>query len=592
MAWSTFALVALAFAYAIAPYALLTLAFVVGGHAGPPGRRIYRSLILGVAGFCLLASLTTVFGFTTYRWLHAGLTLAGVAAVAWRWAGKRGAERTRLSAPDRVLVSIVVLALVVRLVPLLLAGETFGGNDARFHNILARKIVVEDGLSATWSPIAEVPVVYPRGVHVLCAFIAKTANVPVHSAFNGLFPIIGALTVGMIYLLGRAVFRSRRAGLFAAAVYAFLPGWGSLDYFRWGGLPNAVGMLLLCAVLAAVLRGTEQEPESLGAALRRPWALGGGLALAAVSVVHHHSFLVTLIVLVFALIFATPDLRRAIAATGIAGTVLALPLLPTRYFAFLGDIGSTSVFVFREPPLAVWDCIRALNPAFVLIFVVAVIVTRRMQWGTGHVLVLSWFTALLAAFVFLEYVYRAGSLVVTGGADLFTSFTPSRMATDLAYPMSVLCGGLVLAPAWARRPRLATAVVAILAVGTCGYIVFSQRNVGAASYLREAGIWIRQNTPQDSLVVGQLPHLAYFSWRESSHPPLPASEPRNHPALAWKRDLKGLPAWTRWAERSDRPVYLVAPSHVSIPSHPPVVYENPAVAVYEIHRAERAGGRP
>jgi hypothetical protein len=380
--------------------------------------------------------------------------------------------------------------------------------------------------------------------------------------------------------------------LFAAAVYAFLPGWGSLDYFRWGGLPNAVGMLLLCAVLAAVLRGTEQEPDSLGAALRRPWAFGGGLALAAVSVVHHHSFLVALIVLAFGLVFATPELRRAIAATGMAGAVFALPLLPTRYFAFLGDVGTTSVFVFREPPLALWDCIRALNPAFVLIFVAAVIATRKMKWGAGHVLVLAWFTALLASFVFLEYVYRAGSLAVTGGADFFTSFTPSRMATDLAYPMSVLCGGLVLAPAWSRRPRIAVALVTVLAIGTCGYIVIAQRSIGAHAHLRDAGIWIRQNTPEDSLVVGQLPHLAYFSWRESSHPPLPASEPRNHPALAWKRELEGLPAWTRWAEGSDRPVYLVAPSHVSLPPHLPVLYENPAVSVYEIRGAEQASRRP
>ena len=52
-------------------------------------------------------------------------------------------------------------------------------------------------------------------------------------------------------------------------------------------------------------------------------------------------FLVALIVLAFGLIFATPELRRAIAATGMAGAVLALPLLPTRYFAFLGEVGTT-----------------------------------------------------------------------------------------------------------------------------------------------------------------------------------------------------------------------------------------------------------
>jgi len=584
----TIAKVAVSLGYAVLPYLVIHLAIADRDHPRSVAGRLVLGTVVGLGGVVAAATLTSAVSFPAYLRLHAAAGVAGIACLVWSWTRSSRRWSTPLARRvDLTVLAIVVVAAGVRAAPLLLGGETLGGNDARFHNVLSQKILVEGKLGETWSPIASVPVVYTRGVHVLCAFIAAVSGVSVHEAFNALFPLIGALNVAVVYGIGVALFDSRGAGRLSAAAYAFLPAWGSLDYFRWGGLPNAVGMLLLCAVVWILVLQARTAPD--GGLLRQlgtRWAWVGAFLVAATALVHHHSFLVTAIVLCFGVSFAaSPGMRAVTLAVGAGGAILASPVLLTSYAAHLGRAGTTSVFQFREPSLTLWDCFVALNPVFVILFAGALATVRRVGWDARRILVLSWFAALLSTFVFFEYVYRAASLLLTAGRDMFTGFTPSRMATDLAYPMAVLCGAAALSDTWRRRRRGATAILVLACAATCTYAIVHQRGIGVYPTIRDAGRWIRENTPPDSLVVGQLPHLEYSAWRECSHPALPASEPRNDPSLAWKRNMRGPAAWREWSLETGREVYFVVPNRVP----PPPLYRAYANSDVTIYRVSESG---
>ena len=214
------------------------------------------------------------------------------------------------------------------------------------------------------------------------------------------------------------------------------------------------------------------------------------------------------------------------------------------------------MFVFRERVIYLWTCFSEMNLLFVVVFMCAMFTARNAVWTSRQLMVLAWFTCLLLAFVACEYVYRAGTLVFTKGRDCFTCLTPSRMATDLVYPMSIMCGFLPLSPLWQKYSRICVSIFVVVAATSVVAFRHEYRYVGIDSFDRDAATWLRSNSPENAMIVGSFPHLEYLSWRESAYPPLPASEARNAPHLKWKRELPA-PRWLAWERSTQRPVYYV-----------------------------------
>jgi hypothetical protein len=152
------------------------------------------------------------------------------------------------------------------------------------------------------------------------------------------------------------------------------------------------------------------------------------------------------------------------------------------------------------------------------------------------------------------------------------------LATDLAYPMSILCGFIPLLPVYqARRPLAAT--LFILAILTTSAITWNeQRRVGVYPEFEEAAQWLRDNTPPDSMVVGNFPHLEYLSWRENSNPPLPASEPRNSPSVMWKK-TQSYNEWVLWGAMTKRPLYYLFAPDDSTPPFLQTVFANERIVI-------------
>jgi hypothetical protein len=311
------------------------------------------------------------------------------------------------------------------------------------------------------------------------------------------------------------------------------------------------------------------------------------LSVVAVTLVHHYSFLTTILSLVASLLFApSRKSRRVVLQFLVAGLLASLPLWVRHYLSFLDEVHTTSVLLFREPPLTLWFVLQSLNPAFVVSFATAQILTRRLPATSPRLLILAWLVCQLGAFVSLEYLYRGGSLLWTGGEDCYTAFTPSRMLSNLAYPMSILCGALALAlPSLGSvLRRCGMALFLAAALGPVGYVWQQQKNVGVEAEALQAGLWLRANTPNDAFVVGSTSHLAYTAWRATSHPPLPASEPREDPKVSWRKQMGSLDDWLQWARREHRPIYFVEANGRPPPPFLREVYSGEKLKIYSLRR--------
>jgi len=543
-----------AYLYGVFPYLCLFMAMPAEHRRGAGfARRVFTGVTLGTVAFSLVSFSVTASSFDLYKRLHAVMVVVGVLALLVRRWMARGTEPVSFSRFDAWAGVLMVMALAVRAFPVLEGSESLGDGDARFHNILAAKILVERALSRTWEPFAPIRVMYPQGTHVFVAFMAETSGCAVHHAFIGLLLVTAVLTVGAIYLIGLACFHSRKAALWSAATYAFLPLWGSLDYFRWGGLPNAMGMLFLCLIVWAIL-----DNFATGGSTRRVASMLSGAAVLAIMQVHHYTLVVTGLFLVFGWIFAADrSLRGMILRSSIWAAVFCLPPILLHHLRFAAGVGRTSVMVFREPFISLATAMQQMGIGFVAVFIAALMLSRGRSWTARQLLVLSWFVSLLLSFVVLEYLYRAGVLIATLGQDYFTCFTPSRMATDLVYPISILAGLIPLSAAWKKNCGKIVFVFCLLAAATCLTVRQSQRRTGEIPFMLEIGAWARRHTPGNALLVGYLPHLEYVSWRETATPPLPASEERQDPAVTWKGNMRTFDDWLDWEARTGRPVYFL-----------------------------------
>ncbi|MBN1558486.1 MAG: hypothetical protein JW951_10125 [Lentisphaerae bacterium] len=573
-----------ALVYTLLPY----LGLLWGVTPARTGRRLPVRLLpaacfMAVALFCVTGVAVAARSFDLYLQVHALLCIPAALVVLARFRHDRERPAVGLEPGDRWLLAILAAALLVRLLPLFSVGECLGSGDARFHNILARKILVERRLGATWEPFAPVGIMYPQGTHLLTAFVAQVAGCPVHQAFTGLLVIIGALTAGLIHHLARSTFGTADSANWAAGCYAFLPLWGSLDYLRWGGLPNALGMAFLCLALIFVLVNTRPDPP-----VPERTILAAVFCLVAVMLVHHYTSVVAAVTILFGAVFtAHRPLRRTLLLVAAGAALFGAPLALARAVSVSGELGNTSVLLFREPLITPWNAIQWINPIFIAAFIAAVVLARRTPWNARQLFMLAWFAGLLTAFVALEYLYRAGVLIATGGRDCFTALTPSRMATNLVYPMSVLCGFVPRSASWRRYRPLWIAGLGALALLTAVLNWSMQRTLGVFPAAARAGAWLQANTPRQAMLVGRMPQLEYLAWRETSHPPLPASEARRHPAVLAKARRPYIHQWLAWSEQTGRPVYFLRPPGAPVPRSLRPVFRNARVAVYTA-----AGGAP
>jgi len=370
-----------------------------------------------------------------------------------------------------------------------------------------------------------VPLNYPLGSHFLLVALSSLNGLPLHRVFQMLIPLIGVITTAEVYLLCLRFQLDEEVAAFSALAYGFWAAYGSLDYYRTGGLPNALAMTFLLAIIA-LLATPALTPKHVSLI---------ALFFTAICLAHHHVMITSGIVLavLFVYFFFSNQKRAAVAILiGVAGAMLLGSFYLAPYLLKAASLGNTDVFRFQES-FTPRSLFRDLGPTYVLFSAAGLLLARRTSKQSPG---LRWLYVicgtLLTLFLLSGPIYRQLALRFTG--QDFVAFTPSRFLMDMACFMTIFAGYAAsqLRQRFGVSLAVATALGILLSLST--YRTWQQM-------IHEGGVpvgswgayhWISENTPPDTMVLNTNSYVSYVSWRRALYSPLPISEPRRlDPAL-------------------------------------------------------------
>jgi hypothetical protein len=410
------------------------------------------------------------------------------------------------------------------------------GWDPSFHCILSMKILTSNHLIRDWRPLEAITLNYPLGSHVLVAVLAQMARVEPHTAFNPLIPTLGVIATAQVFLLGWAATGNQRIGLLSATAYGLWAVYGSIDYYRWGGLPNLLGMVFLVSILNLLL-------ERSG---RKLWPVSC-ILMAGLILSHHHvmlvAFAILLTLMMISIIPATGCRLFADVSVSLLGGVALSAFHTVPYFLKVTEVASTSVLKFEEENFNVFS----IPQSWGLLFTVAVILGailyirdhRRTKWKQIRITidaVLPWAIAVLfLLYIVCGEVYPRIAQIIYGRS--FGAFTPSRFVTDMVCLCSVFAGYALfrISP---RTDRISAWLVLLAVAGSFTILPnwLNLRQPDRPSYVA-ACRWIKDHTSPDTYVLDSIGYqwTSYLSWRWSTSMPIPTSEPMVPPEVREKR---------------------------------------------------------
>ncbi|HEX9035990.1 MAG TPA: hypothetical protein VF808_03280 [Ktedonobacterales bacterium] len=574
--------VGLALAFLLAPGIIWALL------AYPSPSRVIRlgqGLALGLAAQVTMAGLLAATAAITPASVTVSTLLALVAAIAlgtrMRVRAPRPASRAAGRWRESLWLGAVTAAGVAICAAPLARWSIPDGWDPSAHALLAG-VVIATGKLPTWWPFDPIASNYPYGAHVLLADISMLTGVTPERVFGPLLNIFApALVAPQVYALARRMWRRGAAAVAAVAAYGLLGFANSVAYGAWGGLPNALGLILLLALL---------EPLLAPGYTRRRVALAGFL-LSATTLTHHHVTLTAALILgaygaaLAALLVARPSwapaATRAIARRSLLRTLavcgLGMLLASYEFAPYLirgaSSLGDTGVFAdfheysgwpFDKNGVVLWlaataGAVLALWSAWrrapgergesggwrAWLRRVAWRLSPRSAAGLATLLSAVALVGLFVAFVFGQFVFKDIEWALYHRDA--TAFSPPRFLSNMTYFLALFAGpalawvwdasvlGVLRARphvAWAGRALARGALVAgTLAVGLTSLYASGQMSAGAGTLApgdAAAFAWVRTHTPANTIVIALLPNDAkwapYFTWRESFYTPLPASE--------------------------------------------------------------------
>lgn len=470
-------------------------------------------------------------------------------------------------------VAICALPLAFQIVP--------DGWDPSFHSLLA-SVTIATGKLPTWSPYEPIASNYPYGSHIALAEISLLTGLQPDQVFGALLNVVvPALAALQIYALARRMWRTGPAALGAVAAYSLLGYFNSVDYGAWGGLPNALGMILVLASLEALF--------APGFTWRRIFVAGA--ILSAMPLTHHHValsagivfgvYIVALLLIVWLRRPAglrAPQVARREAWRALrrlaAVTVVALLLAAYAFVPFvargLRTLGNTSIFTdlheYSGLPfdkngdvlwlmatlgasLALWYLWRATSAGSSRVEHARRVLLRLYpRRGSGQAQLFSAvaLVSLFAAFIFGHFIFH--DIVWALYHKDESALTPTRFLSNMTYFLALYAGpGLAwlwsLSPrfgaretmarrgAWLRGAIRAGLVIMTLAVAVESLFASNQLGADPVGKLRPGDLaayqWIRTHTSPDTLVIATTSDARwapYLTRREAAYTPLPTSE--------------------------------------------------------------------
>jgi len=416
------------------------------------------------------------------------------------------------------MVLILVGVAITRFAMALPRALPPGALDPTFQLILARQIQITHHAIDRW-PFANIPLNYPTGSSVLLVVLSGISRLPLHRIFLDLIPLLGVLTTAQMFMFARRMTGNSLAGIYAAAIYGLWAWFGSIDYFRWGGLPNELAMLLFLTMLSL-------PPTS------RSSIFAMSILFAGVVLVHHHVMVVSgvilLLIILWRMVYRQPwrPLAAAIAAAIVLDLFFLLP-----YAWHIANFRSTGMVVSGEGLLLFSELPGSFGYGVTCIGGLGIILCLARKSRIDAIPAIASGT-LIVMFCIGEDVVPL--MLSALHRTPMTFFTPSRFLTDLNYFLPIFAAIAIVY--FSRQWRIARWVAAIMLCLVPLADIAQWKSMfnlyDPPQSLLDACDWIRHTTPTDTLVDNRSAWMTYLCWREPAHIALPVSEPTAdyHPA--------------------------------------------------------------
>ncbi|MGD0461231.1 MAG: hypothetical protein ABSB74_01965 [Tepidisphaeraceae bacterium] len=480
--------------------------------------RIERWTYGSCLGLALATYLASAISYFNLRWFYAIWTAAALACLAARWFSP---AKYRQGLKSKWIVVILVLVAAVRFGNALPQPLPEGPFDPTFHLILAGKIQQTQHAIHDWRPFDSVALNYPTGSHTLLVVVSAITALPLHAVFKDLIPLLGVLSTAQIYLFARRAAGDESVALWSAGAYGLWAWFGSNDYFRWGGLPNEMGMLFFIAMLTLWL-------DDIRASIRVPTM---GVIFAALILVHHHCMLVSGILLaVFAVVpmsqFNAASSRGIlIRAMAIAALLDAFFLIP--YALKITTLNSTIVLSNSEPRMGILQIASGIGLVNGPLAIIGMVLWAKGRGPRFHPVVF-WAAGMLAGMFLVTECFIPLLMKALKGPSAI-AFTPSRFLTDLNYFLPLLAAISVAL----IQARLRIKTPWVLALMCCAALadfrqwkdLIQPHDSFAPPGFVAASRWIHDHTSPSTVVLNRDNWTTYLTWRRTTFAPLPDSEP-------------------------------------------------------------------
>lgn len=497
---------------------LWLLAMLPGGIVWAlPGDARRHRLLLVPAG---LATAATACRLGLYHSLTAAaallILLAAVGAFALFFSGRWKGRFKK----HQAFILLCGILMMIRLFPLTAYPEP-RGFDPWFHLLIAQKIVNSGAAVTDWLPFAPIDTVnYPIAMHALMAVMSSLTGLPLPLIFStGVIVMVIVLGI-QIYLtldtFAPADDRLPFLPLFSATAFAAGFSLGSFDYVFWGGLPNLLGMCILFGFVIVINDQSDRRNVY--------WALP--LLLIGISLIHHHAMLVAGMLLgaeILRRVTARQEVRPLLTGALAAAVVGSWYYVPYAIKAL--RVSDSAVLSYREPLLTPYKIFLDGGPLFCLSVGIGAVMFWRNRREVASFLppgILRAAVLLLGIFVMAEYIVRPLSVVLTERE--VSMFTPSRFFTD-AVPFLSVFAGLFFCRV-TRKLRPASGILLLASLGLLlhlpKYKVLLTPEVDPEKLAAFA--WIREHTAPETLVIDPAWSASYYTWRPTSHMPVPSSE--------------------------------------------------------------------
>jgi hypothetical protein len=400
-------------------------------------------------------------------------------------------------------------------------------SDIGFHGSIIN-LILDSGELPSWNPyhMGGEPLATPPGFHFFVSSLILFSGMPLLLAELVTAIFFSSIMVFPAYVICKRIWKSRNAGLvgaFFATISAL-----SFEMLSWGGYANIVSLALIVTVLSVFVRELEQP--------NRLHLLMGMILFAATTITHTFSLFVffPILALYFVLLLIGKVLKlkemkilgtlRFFAVSVVLGVLVVAPWVFRVLDFYVGASSSGALFGGLEANRDLILANRSVEPVLLTLIVVILptvlmLKESRNRWADSvGLLLIAWYfvpVVMTQAYVFgiftdysrfMYFIDFPGVIIIGGG--LFYLFRYASLGIDRFAPIK-----------WNKikktLPTIASLAIVFIFISVSLWSIFPSDAMHRVDWYTtiqqpEASAieWIRNNTPEDSVLVAD--HL--YGW--------------------------------------------------------------------------------